>query len=311
MEHRLNYSPVAVSPHSGEIPQLAFILKNYQLDSSNSPENFKRQRNSVSPNGHKARLFSKHILACEVDYSAKTQKKLKDNRKSSSQRGDRDPQPDQITLVFCYHLSSSLHSRESAQMDFRTLQLQTGFSSSAQSAYNIKCKRHGAHCHPVPAITIAKLAGSRGTGMPATTADCLNRDSWQRDANTLCHPFPATTAAHFNRNSWRWNASTLCCLFPATIAAHFSRGSWHWDASALCFLFPATTAILFNRNSWQRDASGFCILFPATTAARLNRSSWHQDASACSCFHQPQHLASTEAPGTRMQEPYAAHFQQP
>ena len=140
-----------------------------------------------------------------------------------------------MTLEFCYHLSSSHHSRGSAQMDFKTLQLPSGFSSSAQAAYNIKGKCHGAHCHPVPAITTANLCGS----------------SWHQDASVLCFLFPAITADCFNRGSWHRDASAVYFLFPATTADCYNRGSWHWDASALYFLFPTTTADCFNPDFWR------------------------------------------------------------
>ena len=177
--------------------------------------------------------------------------------------GDRDPQPNEMTLEFCYHLPSSLHSRGSAQMDFRTLQLPSGFSSLSKAASNIKGKRHGTHCHPVPTITTANLC----------------RGSWHQDASALYFLFPATTEDCFNQDSWHWDASTLCCLFPATTAARFNRCSWYRNASALCCLFPATIAARFNRCSWHRDASALCCLFPATTATHFNRGSWHWVAS--------------------------------
>lgn len=50
-QHRPNNSPVTTSPRSGEFPRPAFIFYSHRLDSSHSPENFKRQMNSVSPNG--------------------------------------------------------------------------------------------------------------------------------------------------------------------------------------------------------------------------------------------------------------------
>ena len=306
-------------PPSFRQNNLASILKNHWSDSSHSRGNFKRQRNSVSPIGHKAKLSSTLMLARSVNTSSlpgdiitrtptrrdgsasvKTtlqlnttaQRPQKEQGQKGRQRSSARSNDSRVLLPPLVITPLQMEHPDWFQDHKTPIRFFiTGTSSlKHQEQRSWRPLPSSSRYHNSQFLWLLVAPGCQGPYFlfPATTADCLNRASWHRDASALCFLFPATTAPCFNRGSWHRDASALCFLFPATTAPHFNRGSWHRDASALCCLFPATTADCFNRNFWLQDPSALYFLFPATTAACFNQNSWHRDARE---YRGPLHIS--------------------